>query len=79
MAKTPLKRARVLSPISVDGTDLQPNSVIEGTEAQIKSFENAVDANPQAVEYCMKELKVKPINIAPKQEIAEEVPGKNDE
>lgn len=46
-------QARVLGGFTLDGVQYDPNDVIEGTPSLIKSLGSSVDADPQAVGYCL--------------------------
>lgn len=46
-------QARVLGGFTLDDVQYEPNDVIEGTPSLIKSLASSVDADPEAVKYCL--------------------------
>lgn len=48
------QQARVLGGFTLDGVQYDPNDVIEAHPSIIQSMGNSVDADPVAVEYCLR-------------------------
>lgn len=46
-------QARVLGGFTLDGVDYNPNDIIETSPEMIKSLGSSVDADQEAVEYCL--------------------------
>jgi hypothetical protein len=46
-----IKKARVLTKITVNGTVYEPDQIIEGDDALLKSLAGQVDSHPDAVAY----------------------------
>lgn len=65
------KKARVLSKITVDGNEYQPNQIISGSATTIKNLEDSglVDSNRAAVKHCLENEGAK---------VTEPAPGKED-
>ncbi len=48
-----MKKARVLTALTIGGVIFQPNQVIEAEAGFIKSQGDSVDTSPAAVKYCL--------------------------
>lgn len=66
------KKARVIAVLHMDGNTYQPNQVIEFDDKAAKELQlqGAIDTDPDAVAYCIKELSVQVIRHAPTEDEA---------
>lgn len=65
MSKGKFEKARVLVACTIHGHALNCNDLVESDADTIKAMiaNGEADDNPKAVEYCLKELKSKPIQV----------------
>jgi antirestriction protein len=65
MAKAKSQMARVLVACIIHGVQLQCNQLVESDAETINNMvaNGQADDNPKAVEYCLKELKAKPVQV----------------